>query len=132
MATKKHIYAIFISHLSFLLFLISFTACTAQSITTAPTPLPANTLVPPNATPTYAQVPPSLTPTIKPFADLNEWDLLVVNNSTNWGVGLYYARLIEADMNVKVNLHDCWQGSLAIKSVLYALESDANWLCIFG
>lgn len=63
----------------------------------------------------------------KPFADLKEWDLLIVSSSTNWGVGQYYAKLIENDMNVKVNLHDCWVGGLDIGVALENLQNDWSW-----
>jgi hypothetical protein len=59
----------------------------------------------------------------KPFPDLKEWDLLIISDSMNWGVGQSYAELIEADMYVKVNLHDCWVGGLSIGTVLNALQS---------
>jgi hypothetical protein len=65
-------------------------------------------------------------PASKPFPDLKEWDLLIISDSTNWGVGQYYAKLIEADMNVKVNLHDCWVGALSIGSALQALQSGKS------
>lgn len=63
----------------------------------------------------------------KPFPDLQEWDLLIISDSTNWGVGHYYAKLIEADMNVKVNLHDCWRGALPILDTLQTLQSSGIW-----
>jgi len=63
---------------------------------------------------------------VTPFPDLKEWDLLIITDSTNWGVGQYYAKLIESDMNVKVNLHDCWVGGLSIGSVLKTLQSGGS------
>ena len=62
----------------------------------------------------------------KPFPDLKEWDLLIISDSMNWGVGQYYAKLIEADMNVKVNLHDCWVGTLSIGRTLNTLQSGES------
>ena len=62
----------------------------------------------------------------KPFPDLKEWDLLIISDSTNWGVGQYYAKLIESDMNVKVNLHDCWVGGLSIGRTLNTLQSGGH------
>ena len=62
----------------------------------------------------------------KPFPDLKEWDLLMISDSMNWGVGQYYAKLIEADMNVKVNLHDCWVGTLSIGRTLNTLQSGGS------
>jgi len=63
----------------------------------------------------------------KPFPDIKEWDFLIISDSTNWGVGQYYAKLIETDMNVKVNLHDCWASGLSIRSVLNTLQSGGNY-----
>jgi hypothetical protein len=62
----------------------------------------------------------------KPFPDLEEWDLLVISDSSNWGVGQYYANLIEADNKVKVNLHDCWVDVLSIGSVLKTLQTGGS------
>jgi hypothetical protein len=62
----------------------------------------------------------------KPFSDLKEWDLLILSDSMNWGVGQYYAKLIESDMNVKVNLHDCWVGGLSIGRTLNTLQSGGS------
>ena len=62
----------------------------------------------------------------KPFPDLKEWDLLIISDSSNYGVGPYYAKLIEADMNVKVNLHDCFVGGMSIGSALQALQSGKS------
>jgi hypothetical protein len=62
----------------------------------------------------------------KPFPGLKEWDLLIISDSMNLGVGQYYAKLIEADMNVKVNLYDCWVGGLSIGSVLKTLQSEGS------
>jgi hypothetical protein len=68
----------------------------------------------------------------KPFPDLKEWDLLILSDSSNWGVGQYYAKLIEADMNVKVNLHDCWVDTLPILKVLQTLQSGGTWSSVVG
>jgi len=62
----------------------------------------------------------------KPFPDLKEWDLLIISDSSNYGVGPYYAKLIEADMNVKVNLHDCYVGDMSIGSALQTLQSGQS------
>jgi hypothetical protein len=63
----------------------------------------------------------------QPLSELKEWDLLIISDSTNWGVGQYYAKLIEADLNVKVNLHDCWIGTLPILDTLQTLQSGGIW-----
>lgn len=63
---------------------------------------------------------------VTPFPDLKEWDLLIISDSSNWGVGKYYSQMIEDDMNVKVNLHDCWVGGLSIGAALKALQSGGS------
>ncbi len=63
---------------------------------------------------------------VTPFPDLKEWDLLIISDSSNWGVGKYYAQHIEEDMNVKVNLHDCWVGAMTIGAALEALQSGGS------
>jgi hypothetical protein len=126
MMTIKHTNVRIISFACFLVSLILLIGCTAQTIAVTPSPLPINTELPPTALPTNTPLPPTAIPTIQPFPDLKEWDLLIISDSTNWGVGQYYAKLIEADMNVKVNLHDCWVGSLSIGSVLNTLQSGGS------
>ena len=124
MATKTYIYVRYILAIFFLLCLVILTACSGNLIAT---PLSTNTQVPASITPTSTEVPPSATPTLQPFSDLKEWDLLIVSSSTNWGVGQYYAELIEDDMNVKVNLHDCWVGGLDIRVALKYLQNRLSW-----
>lgn len=57
-----------------------------------------------------------------PFSELKEWDLLIISDSANWGVGQYYADLIEEEMGVTVNLYDCWVGNLTAKKTLAVLR----------
>ena len=83
--------------------------------TQVPTPVPTATPVP---TPV-----PTATPV--PFPGLSEWDLLFISDSSNIGVGDIYARLIEADQHVKVNLHDCWRGNLQAFSELQMLQNNS-------
>jgi lysophospholipase L1-like esterase len=83
-------------------------------------------------TPDISQIslpPSSSTPAL---AELEEWDLLIISDSSNWGVGQYYAKLIEADLNVKVNLHDCWNGNQKILHVLQTLQSGRTWTSFIG
>jgi hypothetical protein len=115
MKTNKDTYGRYYLFIFFLFPLVILVACSSQMISIAPTYLPTNT-----------QVPPSATPTIQPFPDLKEWDLLIISDSSNWGVGRYYAKLIEADMGVKVNLHDCWVGGLSIGLALKYLQRGAT------
>lgn len=123
MATKTYIYLRFFLAIFFLFCLVILAACSGNQIAT---PLSTNTQVPASITPTRTEVPTGATPTPQPFPDLKEWDLLIISDSTNWGVGEYYAELIEADMNVKVNLHDCWVGAMSIGSALQALQNGKS------
>lgn len=123
----KHTYSRFFLFGCFLFLLATLVGCSAQESSITPIPLPTNTPVPPRVTPTNTQMPPSATPNPRPFPDLHEWDLLIISDSTNWGVGQYYAKLIEADMNVKVILHDCWVGALPIGSFLKSLQTGRSW-----
>jgi hypothetical protein len=77
--------------------------------------------------PTNTPVPPSAAPTLLPSPVLEEWDLLIISDSSNWGMGQYYAKLIESDMNVKVNLHDCWVATLATLRTLQTLQNGGTW-----
>jgi hypothetical protein len=68
-------------------------------------------------------------PDPEPFPDLDEWNLLILSDSSNWGVGQTYAKLIEEDRKVKVNLHDCWVGSLSAKQILEGLQDNSTRKC---
>lgn len=85
-------------------------AALSASATPNPTPVPA-TAAPPTATP-------------HPFAGLTEWDVVIISDSSLWGVGEPYAALVEQDRGVKVNLHDEWQGGLSAGTILKALRGD--------
>lgn len=80
-----------------------------------------------SAMPITSQVSLTPSPSTPALAKLEEWDLLIISDSSNWGVGQYYAKLIEADNNVKVNLHDCWNGNQRIVHVLQTLQSGGIW-----
>lgn len=100
-------------------------ACAGPLAPVAPSAIA--TAIPPSPTlppPTAAPPPPTATP--PPFEGLAEWDVVVIGDSTLWGVADPYAKLIEQDRKVKVNLHDDWQGGLSIRSVLNALRGDYN------
>jgi len=59
-----------------------------------------------------------------PLEKLSEWDVVVIGDSSLWGVAEPYAKRIEADRGVKVNLHDEWQGALSAGVILKALRGD--------
>jgi hypothetical protein len=65
----------------------------------------------------------------EPFPDYDEWNLLILSDSSNWGVGQPYAKFIEEDKKVKVNLHDCWVGSLSARQILEGLQDNSTRTC---
>jgi hypothetical protein len=91
----------------------------ACAMTPTPAVVPATVTSP---VPTVTPVPPAATP--HPFEGLDEWDVVIISDSSLWGVAEPYAKLIEQDRGVKVNLHDEWQGGLTIRSVRNALRGD--------
>jgi len=57
---------------------------------------------------------------------MEEWDLVILSDSSLIGVGEHYATYIEEDLNVSVKLHDEWQGSLSAKTLLKQLQNEAG------
>jgi hypothetical protein len=51
-----------------------------------------------------------------------EWDLVVIGDSSLWGLGRAFASQIENDVGVKVVLHDVARGGLSARAVLQALQ----------
>ncbi len=91
----------------------------------APVAPPATaTVAPPNPTLPPPTATPLPTASLHPFEGLAEWDVVVIGDSSLWGVAEPYAKLIEQDRKIKVNLHDDWQGGLSIRSILKALQGD--------
>ena len=74
--------------------------------------------------PASIATPVSPTTTPHPFTGLAEWDVVVISDSSLWGVAEPYAQLVEQDRGVKVNLHDEWQGGLSVGTILKALRGD--------
>jgi len=64
------------------------------------------------------------TPPTNPFPNLTEWDLVILSDSTLWGVGKYFAAYIEEDMNVTVNLHDEMRNGLSAYTLLQLLQKN--------
>jgi lysophospholipase L1-like esterase len=54
------------------------------------------------------------------------WQLVVIGDSSLWGLGEAYARQIEQDMGVKVQLYDCTVSTLSAGQVLQALETGES------
>ncbi len=102
--------------IGFTMIVLLLAACAASPAPAAP---PA-TVAPP--APTATPAPPTATP--HPFAGLAEWDVVVIGDSTLWGVAEPYAQLIEQDRAVKAVLHDEWQGGLSAGTILKALQGD--------
>jgi hypothetical protein len=55
-----------------------------------------------------------------------EWHLVVISESTGWGLGTAYASQIEKDVGVKVTLDDFAIGDLSATDVLNALQTGTS------
>lgn len=55
------------------------------------------------------------------------WHLVVIGDSTLWGVGEAYATLIEEEMGVKVELNDFSIGGLSAGVILDVLRTGKSW-----
>jgi lysophospholipase L1-like esterase len=53
-----------------------------------------------------------------------EWDYVVLGDSSAWGFSKYYAAHIEADLGVKVTVHDRTVGGLSSGQLLSMLRDD--------
>jgi len=84
------------------------------------------TAVPPTDTPAPTPTPMPPTPTPVPFEGLTEWDVVVIGDSSLWGVAEPYGRLVEQDRGVKVTVHDNWIGGLKAGTILKALRGDSE------
>lgn len=104
--------------IGFTMVVLLLAACASSPMAVAP---PA-TVTPP--APTVSPMPPAATP--HPFEGLAEWDVVVIGDSTLWWVAEPYAKLIEQDRGVRVNLHDEWQGGLSADTILKALRGDSG------
>jgi len=101
---------------AFAMVVLLLTACATSSTPAIP---PATVKRPASqATP----APP--TPTPHPFAELTEWDVVMLGDSSLWDVGEPYSKLVEQDRGVKVILHEEWQGGLGAGAILKALRGD--------
>jgi lysophospholipase L1-like esterase len=52
--------------------------------------------------------------------------VVIISDSSLWGVAEPYAKLIEQDRGVKAALHDEWQGGLSAGAILKALRGDSG------
>jgi lysophospholipase L1-like esterase len=81
---------------------------------TTPTPVPPATLPPTTSSPTPAGMPKG------PGA---QWHLVVISESSGWGVGQAFASQIEKDVPVKVVVDNFAIGDLSAGAVLQALQT---------
>lgn len=65
---------------------------------------------------------PTAQPALPTGADA-EWDVVVIGDSSLWGLGDALASQIEQDVGVKVALHDATVGGLSATQVLQALQT---------
>jgi hypothetical protein len=81
----------------------------------------------PTATPT-SQPPPDPTPTIPtlPQGPGAEWQLVIIGDSSLWGLGEALAEQIEKDQGVKVIVYDVSLGGLSAGRVLKVLEGGKD------
>jgi len=86
-------------------------------------PTATSTLIPPTATFTP---PPSPTPAKMPMGPGVEWHLVVLSESTGWGLGAAYASQIEKDVGVKVTVDDFAIGDLGTGDVLQELQTGTS------
>lgn len=61
-----------------------------------------------------------------PLGAETEWDLVVIGDSSLWGLAKAFSARIEADVGVKVVSHDCTVGGLSAGRVLEALETGES------
>ncbi|HSJ58623.1 MAG TPA: GDSL-type esterase/lipase family protein [Anaerolineae bacterium] len=69
---------------------------------------------------------PAATPTVTPVEDKATWDLVLLSDSSGWGVADLYAAYLEEDLDVTVAVHDLSAGSLSAGSVLAALRGERS------
>ena len=98
-------------------------ARTATSTLNPPATTPVPTATPP-ATSSVAR--PSPTPAKMPKGPGVEWHLVVISESSGWGLGKAYASQIEKDVGVKVTLDDFAIGDLSAGDVLDELQTGTS------
>jgi hypothetical protein len=117
MNTEKRLIVLFSMAVAVLVLLA---ACGAPqpTATMAPTSQPSLTL-------TDTALPPSTQQEL-PRGPEAEWDLVVIGDSSLWGLGKALAAQIEADVGVRVIHHDSTVGGLSAGRVLRALETGES------
>ncbi len=113
--------------ISIFLLLVS---CTRSGIDErTPLPQPTATMLPPTqvqATPHPPTIsPPTETPkTQQDLSTLGTWDVVVIGDSSLWGVGDAIAAHIEDDLGISVNVHDFVISNLTAKQALEAVSTS--------
>lgn len=81
-------------------------------------------IAPPTSVPTLT---PTSVPTSTPaLTDLTEWDLVLISDSSGWGVADLLARFIEEDLGVTVTVYDLPLANLSAGRVLRALRGEGQ------
>ncbi len=93
--------------------------------TATPTPIPPTATREPTATltATLTVTRPSTTPAEMPKGPGVEWHLVVISESSGWGLGAAFASQIEKDVGVEVTLEDFAIGNLSAGDVLHELNA---------
>jgi hypothetical protein len=82
-----------------------------------------------SAAPPLPSALPTAPPTPDPFAGLEVWDILILSDSSNWGAGDPYGKLVAADRGVQVNVNECIVGGLSAAELLEGLKDAENKKC---
>lgn len=56
--------------------------------------------------------------------EMEEWDLVWISDSSGWDVAQIYAKMIEEDTGIKVNVIDNWKGGLSAGYVYTVLKGE--------
>jgi hypothetical protein len=89
------------------------------------TPANLNVQLIPAPTVTQIQEPTPISPVLPQGPD-GEWQLVVIGDSSLWGLGEALVQQIETDLGVKVTLYDVSLGGLSAGRVLKALEDGKD------
>jgi hypothetical protein len=63
---------------------------------------------------------------VAPAEEKALWDLVLLSDSSGWGVADLYAAYLEQELDVTVAVHDLSAGSLSASSVLAALRGERS------
>lgn len=101
--------------------LLLLSSCAAP---TTIVPIPAATIA---QSPTAVPAASTATPIKMPMGPGVEWHLVVINESSGWGLGSANATQIEHDLGIKVRVEDFALGDLSAREVLDALQTGKSF-----